>query len=288
MFRSLSCATVALAVAAGLARPTVAVAQADNRPVVVVFRFDNNSIGSGRADFDGMATGVQDLLITDLASNSKIRLVDRAHLNEVLTEQNLTKGGQVDPATAVRVGKILGAQYAITGGFMSDGKGSAVITGRTIDIETTQIANPQKINGKTDDVLGLITQLSTRVSSNLDLAPKPGDRRGDAGSPPAHSAPSTPAPTHTALAQTGKSASSSTAKPTSAQVELYRKPLAKPQAMKTKLDVATLKTYSNACDEMDRKNTAKARQLFQEVVNKYPDFEPALNNLKALSSQPGH
>ena len=120
-------------------------AQADKRPVVVVFTFTNSSIGPGEADFDGIATGVQDLLITDLASNSKIRLVDRRAFSEILPEQNMVRGGQIDPQTAVRVGKILGAQYAITGGFMADGKGNVVLTGRTIDIETTQIENPQKI-----------------------------------------------------------------------------------------------------------------------------------------------
>src|SRR5215467_1714472 len=132
MVRQRSQITRMLSVLAAVALPGVTAAQADTRPVVVVFRFDNNSIGAGKADFDGMATGVQDLLITDLASNDKIRLVDRAHLNEILAEQNLTKTGQVDPATAVRVGKILGAQYAVTGGFMSDGHGAAVLTGRTI------------------------------------------------------------------------------------------------------------------------------------------------------------
>lgn len=303
MFRSLSYASAALAVVAGLARPAVVAAQADTRPVVVVFRFDNNSIGTGRADFDGMATGVQDLLITDLASNSKIRLVDRAHLNDILTEQKLSQTGQVDPATAVRVGKILGAQYAITGGFLSDGKGSAVLTGRTIDIETTQIANPQKITGKADDVLGLITQLSERVSSNMNLAPKPGaDRRSDNGSAaapvkpaPSNAAPVKPAPSNPAPAshadrsqRPAAPAQASASKSTGSQVELYRKPLTKPQSMKTKLDVATMKTYSNALDEMDRNNPAKARQLFQQVVDKYPEFEPAQRNLKSLSSATGH
>src|SRR5882757_8041610 len=164
MLRQLSRATGMFAVAATFALPALALAQTDTRPIVVVFRFDNNAIGAGKADFDGMATGIQDLMITDLASNSKIRLVDRAHLNDVLTEQGLTKTGQVDQATAVRLGKILGAQYAVTGGFMTDGKSAAVITGRTIDMETTQILNPQKVTGKTDDVLGLITQLSGHVS----------------------------------------------------------------------------------------------------------------------------
>src|SRR5262245_54517601 len=86
MLRQTSSAARMLALAAAFALPTVGLAQ-DNRPVVVVFRFDNNSIGAGRADFDGVQTGLQDLLITDLASNTKIRLVDRAHINEVLAEQ---------------------------------------------------------------------------------------------------------------------------------------------------------------------------------------------------------
>src|SRR3954471_5821492 len=100
--------------AAAVAVPTFAVAQ-DNRPVVVVFTFTNSSIGPARAEFDGISTGVQDLLITDMASNATIRLVDRSRIAEILQEQNLMKGGQIDPQTAIRVGKIMGAQYAVTG-----------------------------------------------------------------------------------------------------------------------------------------------------------------------------
>src|SRR5215210_6522201 len=116
MFSSMS--GVARWFAAGaLAVPALASAQAaDARPVVVVFTFTNSSIGPAKADFDGIATGIQDLLITDLASNSKIRLVDRSRISEILQEQNMVRGGQIDPQTAVKVGKIFGAQYAITGG----------------------------------------------------------------------------------------------------------------------------------------------------------------------------
>lgn len=272
MYRQLSQTTRMLAVAAAFALPGVTLAQGDNRPVVVVFRFDNSSIGAGRADFDGMATGVQDLLITDLASNTKIRLVDRAHLNEVLTEQNLSKTGQVDPTTAVRIGKILGAQYAVTGGFMADAKGSAVLTGRTIDIETTQIANPQKIQGKTDNVLGLITDLSSKLSSNMNLAPKPGvTRRGDdnKGSGDAQK---------TSTSQTGTATKSAPA------TEVFAQASSNPEKLRsTKLDAATMKVYSNALDEMDKKNYAKAKQLLTQVREKFPDFEPAKRSLDKIS-----
>ena len=158
---------------------------------------------------------------------------------------------------------------------MADKAGNAVMTSRTIDIETTQIVNPQKITGKTDDVLGLITQISSLVSSNMNLAPKPGaGSRGDAGAPASKTAP----------AQNGQPASA--AKSATAQAELYSKPLSKPEALKkTKLDVPTMKLYSNALDEMDKNNTTKARQLFQQVADKYPDFEPAQRNLRSLQGK---
>jgi outer membrane protein assembly factor BamD (BamD/ComL family) len=52
--------------------------------------------------------------------------------------------------------------------------------------------------------------------------------------------------------------------------------------MKTKLDIATMKLYSNALDEMDKKNAAKAAVLFKQVLAKFPDFEPAQKNLDKL------
>ncbi|MEO6877667.1 MAG: CsgG/HfaB family protein, partial [Gemmatimonadaceae bacterium] len=185
MFRPLSYAARSVAVIGALACPAfagLAVAQ-DTRPVVVVFTFTNSSIGPARAEFDGISTGVQDLLITDMASNAKIRLVDRSRIDAVLQEQSMVKANQIDPATAVRLGKIMGAQYAVVGGFIADGKGHAVLTGRTIDMETTQIANPEKVTGNSDDVLAIIGQLSAKLSANMKLDAKPGRRVGAASDP---------------------------------------------------------------------------------------------------------
>lgn len=257
-------AALLLLAAGSLARPVLAGAQ-DNRPVVVVFTFDNSSIGSGHADFEGIRTGVQDLLISDLASNARIRLVDRSRINEVLQEQNMVTNHQIDPQTAIRLGSIMGAQYAIVGGFMSDGHGKAVLTGRTIDLETTQIANPEKISGSADDVIGMISQLSARLSANMKLTSKPGAARrtGDAGDAVK------PAP-----AQCGMPAHASAP---GSNVEQFAKPI-----RVVKLDAEMLKVYSNALDEVDRKNKAKAADLFNQVLAKYPAFEPAKTQLEKL------
>jgi TolA-binding protein len=49
-----------------------------------------------------------------------------------------------------------------------------------------------------------------------------------------------------------------------------------------------MKIYSNALDEMDRRNTAKAAALFKQVLAKFPDFEPAQKNLDKLPGKAGN
>jgi TolB-like protein len=259
--------------AAALALPVVAGAQ-DNRPVVVVFTFQNSALGPAHAEFDNISTAVQDLLITDMASNAKIRLVDRSHIAEIQSEQNMVKGGMIDPQTAIRLGKIMGAQYAVTGGWIADKEGKAILTGRTIDIETSQIANPQKIEGKTENVLSMISDLSAKLNGGLNLAPKAGRRVGDAGDAASKSAP----------AQTGSPANSTPAKAATASssVVQYAKPQSEASRNK-KPDTATLKIYSQALDEIDKKNKTKAKELLKQVLVKYDGWEPAQRQLEKIS-----
>jgi TolB-like protein len=274
MLRSLSTlvrtTAVLVPVCAGLALPATLRAQSDTRPVLVVFEFNNNSIGKDHADYDGVRTGIQDLLITSLAGNAKYRVVDRAHLNQVLQEQNLAKEGRIDNATARRIGKILGAQYAVTGGLMSDGRGTAVLSSYTIDLESSQDQNPQKIQGSTDDILGLIEKMSNAVNTQMKLAPAAASRMGDAGA---------------AIHKEGAAESAATGAVQSgapAKVELDAKPL--PGGMpKVSLDVASAKLYTRALDAMDANDNAKAIALFKQVLVNVPGFTPASKTLE----QPG-
>lgn len=64
-----------------------------------------------------MASVIQDLFVTELseAGSGKIRLIDRAALEKIRSEQAFGQSGEVDPATAVKLGKLLGVKYMITG-----------------------------------------------------------------------------------------------------------------------------------------------------------------------------
>ena len=248
----MSVGVCALALGLGLA-PRLLRAQA-NTPVVAVLYFDNNSFGKDRADYDGLGKGIADLLINDMAANPSMRVVERDRIQSLLQEHSLVQTKSIDPQTAVRLGKLLGAQYMITGGFMSDGKGTLLVTSRVINVETGAITNPLKLESKGgEDVLGLIGQLSTRLNTDLKLPPMP-RQTGDAGA----------------------SKPSGDAGPKSAGHESSaRNASAKPQ----KLDVKTALLYSKALDEQDGGNPQKAAELYRAVLQRFPDFGPARQNL---------
>ena len=224
-----------------------------------------------------------------MAANAKVRLVDRERVQRILEEQNLVRSGSVDPATAVRVGRILGAQYAIYGGFMSDGRGSMVLTAHSTDMETSALGNAVRVQRSTDDVLGLIAEMTTKLNNEMKLEAKPGRRTSNAGDPPPQTSGAQPdAAKNASAAPAGAGAAARGGSPAGGkrtQIETFAKPVS-PKVMKTKLDIATMRLYSNALDEIDRKNPDKAIKLLKQVLAKYPDFEPARRNLERLSRQP--
>ena len=173
-------------------------------------------------------------------------------------DQRLAEKGDSDRRT-VRLGKLLGAQYMITGGFMSDSKGTLLVTSRVINVETGAITNPVKLTSKGDDVLGLIGQLTQKLNTDLKL-PAPPARTGDADLKRSPGVSSNPAN----LKQAGRPAASQTENPS---------------AKTPKLDVKTALLYSKALDEQDSGNVQKAAELYRAVLQKFPDFGPAQQNL---------
>src|SRR4030095_15091607 len=57
----------------------------------------------------------QDVFVTELVKSGKFRVVEREQLEALMQEKNLTLSGDVDTSTAVRVGKLLGVNYRLTG-----------------------------------------------------------------------------------------------------------------------------------------------------------------------------
>src|SRR5437667_12850362 len=61
-------------------------------------------------DFKTLKKGFAQMVTTDLAGNDAITVVERARMNEIVDELNLQQSNKIDPATAAKVGKLLGAK----------------------------------------------------------------------------------------------------------------------------------------------------------------------------------
>jgi TolB-like protein len=238
------CRIAVLALAAvGLAAPLGAVVAQTGRPTVAIMYFNNNVFTKDARDYDGLSKGVADFLITEMSSNASIRVVERDQVQRLIDEQKLVGAGQVDRETAVKVGKLLGAQHMIFGGFMADPKGNFRIDARAVNVETGAIEFTDRVQDRSDNVLALIGQLATRLNAGLKL-PGSTTRTGDAGAA-------------SGAQQAGTPGSS-------------------------KLPMRLAVLYGRALDMADRGDKARAVELFGAVLKEFPDYTPARTGMAKL------
>lgn len=156
----------------GVAQPSSAQSR-DDRPGIAVFPFFNGgSYGEGREDLEMLQVGLQQALMYELAQNANLRIIDRSTLRDLLQEQDLGASGRVDPGTAARIGRVVGARYVVTGGFI-DLFGDFQLTGRIVDVETTEVVRSAQTRGPREELYGLVVDMAADVTDGVSLPPLP-------------------------------------------------------------------------------------------------------------------
>jgi curli biogenesis system outer membrane secretion channel CsgG len=166
MRKILSLALVAvLALAAGSGEAQ------QRRKRVAVFDFDYATVHGGVAAIFGqdidVGKGVSDLLIANLVKDGTYSVIERGALDKILREQNFSNSERANPASAARIGKLLGVDAIVVGsitqfgnetkntgigssaggwggfgvGGFSQKKSKAIValTARIVDIDTAEI-----------------------------------------------------------------------------------------------------------------------------------------------------
>ena len=148
----------------------------DRRPGIAVLPFENGgSYGKDKEDFDALRKGLAAMLISELAVNPEVRLVDRFETQRVLDEQGLAVAERVDRETAAKIGKLVGARYMVTGSFI-DLYGDFRIDARMINVETGEILKVVRSDPKYHDrrdMFRMIQSVAERVMSDNRLPPLP-------------------------------------------------------------------------------------------------------------------
>jgi len=156
------------------------------KKIVCVMDLEDKS--SHRGSWHNIGTGVAEMMVTSLSDTKKYTLIEREKLEAVMEEQKLGASGAITAQTAAKIGRLLGAQYIITGAVTEFGikdskigvgglekvlpfgggakvsktKARAVIDVRAIDTTSAQIVAAAKGEG---------SKSSAEFSGNLSIAP---------------------------------------------------------------------------------------------------------------------
>ena len=115
MRKTIHCLAVGIAML--IAMPGSSFAQAKIK--IAIWEFENHS-DTGWWGYERLGPAARNTIDTEFSENKvlsdKFSVVERDKLNLVLKEQGLAQSGAVDPASAAKVGKILGVKYIVLGG----------------------------------------------------------------------------------------------------------------------------------------------------------------------------
>ena len=112
-------------------------------PRVAVVPFDNQSARKGTSDMEGIIEQIRSNVEVDIVQTGKFDPLTRTQLQQLLDEIKLDQTALIDPATAAKYGKMVGAQYlvlgTVTGLSNKGGEMIAHLSLRMIEVETARI-----------------------------------------------------------------------------------------------------------------------------------------------------
>src|SRR6266581_5630255 len=140
-----------------------------SRSVIAVLPFDNGgSYGQDKENFDALQKGIAGMLISELSANPAARVVEREEIQKLLEEQNLGASGRVDPQTAAKVGKLVGARYVVLGTFI-DFYGDFRVDVRLVNTETSEIVKTESERMQRDHMFDIIRNIAARLMKDANL-----------------------------------------------------------------------------------------------------------------------
>lgn len=133
-------------------------------PTVAVLPFRDLSGQKG-----AVGEAIRETVTTDLKQLGGVRVVERAQLDRVLGEQHLREAGEVDPATAARLGKLLGATLIAVGAYQEAAR-DVRLTARFVEVETGEVVGTAKVDGHASDFLRLQDKVTAELLRSAGLA----------------------------------------------------------------------------------------------------------------------
>ena len=134
------------------------------------------SVSAADTALAALGYGLADILITDLQRSGQLQIVDRIRIDALLRELQLVEAGRVDPATAPRVGKLVGARRLVLGALSQRPGGQLAIDARVADVVTGNVRAGVSATAPLADILTAEKDLALRLLTQLGVNLTPAAR----------------------------------------------------------------------------------------------------------------
>lgn len=157
------------------ASPLPATAQQTDRPTVAVVTFNNNVPRREAAKYEGLGTGIADLLASALGTSASLSVSERRDVQRAIDAQQLAAGTRLTRDVALKVGKSLTVQHVVFGGFTVDPQENVRIDVRAADASSGVIEDVERGQDRSENIVTLIGHLAVQLhaAARLPGAPTP-------------------------------------------------------------------------------------------------------------------
>ncbi len=138
------------------------------RKGLAVLNYYNGTPRSRAMEFEPWEFGLASMVMTDIEAIGQFNIISRERLKGVLREQELQMTGLVDEKSVVRIGRIVGAAYMLTGSF-TEMNGTLRIETQVYSVEKGTQMGTAAVTGRTDGFFNLQKELVAKVSRFLNV-----------------------------------------------------------------------------------------------------------------------
>lgn len=133
---------------------------------IAVVDFDNTHLPLELAP---ISKGLAEFTALDLAKIKSLRVVDRTKIDVILKELRLSSSEYADPATAPRMGRLLGSNHIVTGSVLGIGDDEIKLDGAVVNVRDSSAQMTEAAEGNLEQIFALQKDLVMDVVSNLGI-----------------------------------------------------------------------------------------------------------------------
>lgn len=140
---------------------------------IAVVDFDNTHLPPELAP---LSKGLAEFTAVDLSKIKSLRVVERLKIDAILGELQLGESEYADPATAPRMGRLLGSNHIITGSILGIGDDGIQMDGAVVNIRDSSSEMTGATEGSLDKFFAVQKDFVFKIIDNLGITPTAEER----------------------------------------------------------------------------------------------------------------